>query len=537
MVGAHLRRPGLTNPARTVSGPHPAVAAIRVAVRSALADMPNAPVGVAFSGGPDSTALLAATCFVHGGPVSAVIVDQHWYDGSAVAASAAADRATRLGAAAAVVQGPAARTEAAARAARYGALDAAVADLGLAVMLLGHTRDDQAETVLLGLGRGSGARSLAGMAPIRGSYRRPLLDVAREVTLAACAAEGHAVYDDPANQDSAFVRTRLRRDALGTLRVAFGHDVRANLARTARLLRDDADLLDDLATAAAADVAVADSGELSVELLSELPPALRRRVLHRWAAGAGGAPNAAHIDALDALVVAWRGQGAVSLPGGIRVGRTSGRIGRVTAAPSDPLVASSDPSAAVLPPGAALRPPAEMPPGIVRVLITEDQIRERIAELAAEIDIAHAGHDIVLVAVLKGAFMVVADLSRALKTTASLEFMAVSSYGAATSSSGVVRILKDLDRDIAGKHVVVVEDIIDSGLTLSWLVRNLQARHPASLDICALLRKPEAIKVSVKVRWVGFDLGPEFVVGYGLDYAERYRGLPYVGLLDPDAVG
>jgi hypoxanthine phosphoribosyltransferase len=172
-------------------------------------------------------------------------------------------------------------------------------------------------------------------------------------------------------------------------------------------------------------------------------------------------------------------------------------------------------------------------PDIVQIVISEEQIQDKIRELAARIDADHAGHEVVLVAVLKGAIMVMADLSRALRVPVSLEFMAVSSYGAATSSSGVVRINKDLDRDITGKHVVVVEDIIDSGLTLSWLVRNLSARGPASIDVCTLLRKPEAAKVNVPVRYVGFDLGPEFVVGYGLDYAERYRQLPYIGLLDP----
>jgi tRNA(Ile)-lysidine synthase len=519
-----------------MTGPHPAVAAVRVAVRAAVADLSGAPIGVGFSGGPDSTALLAATCFVHDGPVIAVIVDQHWYDGSAAAAARAAARAAALGATPRVVDAPSARSEASARTARYAALDAAVADGSLAAMLLGHTRDDQAETVLLGLARGSGARSLAGMAAERGPYRRPLLALPRDQTVTACIAEGLETYADPANSDVGFVRTRLRQQLFGTLQDALGHDVRANLARSARLLRDDADLLDAMAADAAPGVAAADADELDVERLGALPAALRRRVLHTWAASVAAASTsastAAHVDALDALVVGWRGQGPVSLPGGVRVARRSGRIGRVTAAPPDPLVTVPRPTSSGLAPD-----PGSLPPGIVRILITEEQIRDRIAELAAEIDIAHAGHEIVLVAVLKGAFMVVADLSRALKATASLEFMAVSSYGAATSSSGVVRILKDLDRDIAGKHVVVVEDIIDSGLTLSWLVRNLQARHPASLDICALLRKPEAIKVSVAVRWVGFDLGPEFVVGYGLDYAERYRGLPYVGLLDPDATG
>jgi hypoxanthine phosphoribosyltransferase len=170
------------------------------------------------------------------------------------------------------------------------------------------------------------------------------------------------------------------------------------------------------------------------------------------------------------------------------------------------------------------------------VLISTEDIATRIAELAREIEADHAGQELLLVAVLKGAVMVIADLSRELRLPTSLEFMAISSYGAATSSSGVVRILKDLDRDISGKHVLLVEDIVDSGLTLSWLVRHLSARQPASLDIVALMRKPEALTAPVPVRYVGFDIGPEFVVGYGLDYAERYRGLPYVGLLDPSVV-
>ncbi|HEX4720942.1 MAG TPA: hypoxanthine phosphoribosyltransferase, partial [Pseudonocardiaceae bacterium] len=135
--------------------------------------------------------------------------------------------------------------------------------------------------------------------------------------------------------------------------------------------------------------------------------------------------------------------------------------------------------------------------------------------------------------VLKGAVMVMADLARALTLPVSMEFMAVTSYGSGTSTSGVVRILKDLDRDIQGRDVLVVEDIVDSGLTLSWLCKNLMARSPASLEVCALLRKPDAIRVEVPVKYVGFDIPNEFVVGYGLDYAERYRDLPYIGTLDP----
>jgi tRNA(Ile)-lysidine synthase len=179
------------------------------------------------------------------------------------------------------------------------------------------------------------------------------------------------------------------------------------------------------------------------------------------------------------------------------------------------------------------RPPH---PDIAEVLITQEAIAEKVAELAAMIDRDHAGQTVLLVGVLKGAAMIMADLSRALTIDATLEFMAVSSYGSSTSSSGVVRILKDLDRSIEGIHVLIVEDIIDSGLTLSWLIRNLRSRHPASVEVVALLRKPEALKVAVEVRYVGFDIPSAFVVGYGLDYAERYRTLPYVGTLTPEAI-
>jgi hypoxanthine phosphoribosyltransferase len=175
-----------------------------------------------------------------------------------------------------------------------------------------------------------------------------------------------------------------------------------------------------------------------------------------------------------------------------------------------------------------------VPREIEEVLITEQDIQDKIAGMAKLIDEDYRGREILLVGVLKGAVMVMADLARALETPVSMEFMAVSSYGSATSSSGVVRILKDLDREITDQHVLVVEDVIDSGLTLNWLIRNMRSRGPASVEVCALLRKPEAAKVELPVRYVGFDIPSEFVVGYGLDYAERYRELPFVGLLKPE---
>ena len=175
-----------------------------------------------------------------------------------------------------------------------------------------------------------------------------------------------------------------------------------------------------------------------------------------------------------------------------------------------------------------------VPPEIDEILISEQAIQDKVRELASAVDADYVGKEILLVGVLKGAVMVMADLARALETPSSMEFMAVTSYGSSTSSSGVVRILKDLDREIEGKHVLVVEDIIDSGLTLNWLLRNMRSRGPASVEVCALLRKPEAAKVDVPVKYLGFDIASEFVVGYGLDYAERYRDLPFVGRLKPE---
>jgi hypoxanthine phosphoribosyltransferase len=178
--------------------------------------------------------------------------------------------------------------------------------------------------------------------------------------------------------------------------------------------------------------------------------------------------------------------------------------------------------------------PGDLHPDVEGVLVSERQIADKIAELAKQVDTDYAGREVMLVGVLKGAVMVMADLARALTVPVSMEFMAVSSYGSGTSSSGVVRILKDLDRDIAGKDILVVEDIIDSGLTLSWLLRNLRSRQPASVEVLALLRKPDAAQVQVPVKYMGFDIPSVFVVGYGLDYAERYRELPYVGTLRPE---
>ena len=170
---------------------------------------------------------------------------------------------------------------------------------------------------------------------------------------------------------------------------------------------------------------------------------------------------------------------------------------------------------------------------LVEVLFTEEQIQQRLAELAAEVERDYAGEDLLMVGVLRGAVMVMADLARTFERHVEMDWMAVSSYGSGTKSSGVVRILKDLDTDINGRHVLIVEDIIDTGLTLSWLVSNLNSRGPASVEICTLLRKPDALQMTVDVKYVGYDIPNAFVVGYGLDYAERYRNLRCIGTLAP----
>ena len=168
---------------------------------------------------------------------------------------------------------------------------------------------------------------------------------------------------------------------------------------------------------------------------------------------------------------------------------------------------------------------------VERVIATEEQLKARVAELAAEVDADYAGKDLLLVGVLKGAIMAMADLTRAMQTHMQMDWMAVSSYGSGTKSSGVVRILKDLDTDVTGRNVLIVEDIVDTGLTLSWLKANLESRGAADVKILTILRKPEAAKVEVDVKYVGFDIPKDFVVGYGLDFDEKYRNLDFIGVL------
>ncbi|RCV55162.1 tRNA lysidine(34) synthetase TilS [Marinitenerispora sediminis] len=319
-----------------MSGPAPSVAAVRVAVRRALAGTAAGDlVLVACSGGADSLALAAAAAFVAprlGLRAGAVTVDHGLQPGSAERAAEVAGVLRRLALdpvdSVAVAVGTAGGPEGAARAARYAALDWVADERGAAAVLLGHTRDDQAETVLLRLARGSGARSLAGMAPRAGRYLRPLLDLDRATVHAAAAEMGLSPWQDPHNTDPAYARSRVRHDALPVLERVLGPGIAAALARSAGLLRDDADALDGWADQAAAQAGLA-PGELDVAVLAALPRAVRTRVLRRAALAAGcpaGALTAGHVAELDRLVSDWRGQTHVDLPGGRRGRRMGARV-------------------------------------------------------------------------------------------------------------------------------------------------------------------------------------------------------------------
>jgi tRNA(Ile)-lysidine synthase len=314
-------------------GPDPAVAAVRARVRGVLGGLePGSAVLVACSGGADSLALAGALAFEaarSGHRAGGLSVDHGLQEGSAERARMVVRTLEGLGLAPAetltVQVGVRGGPEAAARQARYEALDEAAARLG-ATVLLGHTLDDQAETVLLGLARGSGARSLAGMPASKGPYRRPLLDLDRATVRRACLAMGLEPWDDPHNDDPSYARVRVRREALPVLERVLGPGIARALARSAGQLRADADALDDLAERY---LAGQDVRDITTEGLAELPGAVRTRVLRRLAVAAGSPPGAlaaVHIDEVDRLVTAWHGQLHVDLPGGVRAYRRCGRL-------------------------------------------------------------------------------------------------------------------------------------------------------------------------------------------------------------------
>jgi hypoxanthine phosphoribosyltransferase len=434
-----------------------------------------------------------------------VYVDHGLRPGGQAEAELVAAAAARFGARFAshrvsVAAGP--NLEARARAARFAVLPADVAT--------GHTMDDQAETILVNLLRGAGADGLSGMEP---GPRHPILGLRRHETHALCAEAGLLPVCDESNDDPAFVRNRIRHELLPLCAQVAGRDPVPLLARQAGVLRDEVGLLNSLAAQL-----LPDPADARAVARAERP--LARRALRRWLRDADGGhypPSLAEVE--RTLAVAAGTSVGTELSGGRRVRRTGGRL-RVEPGRRSGSVTpvTLDESAVGVPSWAA----ADVGPA----LIDAESLADRVSELGRAITGDYAADEPpLLVAVLKGAMLFMSDLCRAIALPVDVDFMAVSSYGSATKTSGVVRIVKDLDSEIEGRHVLVVEDIIDSGLTLNYLRRYLTSRQPKSVEICALLVKEGEQRVDLDLRYVGFTIPPEFVVGYGLDVAQRYRNL------------
>jgi hypoxanthine phosphoribosyltransferase len=554
-------------------------------------DLPDGDLVVALSGGADSAALAWLLARAGSRKVRAVHVD-HGFPASPTMRRAAGVIAERIGMPLKVVEVEVpdiASPENAARIARYAALEEEVG-AGEA-LLTAHTADDNLETVILNLVRGAGTRGLAGI-PRHGRAHRPMLGISRDVTREIAALAGLPFVDDPMNLDPALARTHIRTRVVPLLR-ALNPDLVDTVARSSEILSADADLLDSLS----ASVAPRETPEglaVAVGELLALPEAVATRALRSMLA-ALGAPQTADAVARAMAVArheaasAQLGRGVVATRRGamLHLGRPEATAGAVELRPGitrhagyvyevqardevcrwaphgvwqaifpmgvtltadgDGVVHADGERAWV--PGRTRYPVAWYQPGTVgylsvsaeeekwmeiKPLITAEEIQEKLAEMGRQITEDYKGKDLLLVGVLRGAFMVMADLARHIDLPCEFDFMAVSSYGASTQTSGVVRILKDLDEEIEGRDVLVVEDIIDSGLTLNYLVKSLRVRKPASLEIASLLLKEGIQRVPIDVKYVGFRIGPEFVVGYGLDYAGKYRNLPYVGVMgDP----
>jgi tRNA(Ile)-lysidine synthase len=483
----------------------------------------------AVSGGSDSLALLvlgvAAGC-----EVTAVHVDHGLRPGSAAEAGVVAGAAERLGAAyrsERVTVPPGPNLEARARAARFAVLPEGVAT--------GHTMDDQAETVLCNLLRGAGTNGLAAMRP---GTVHPILGIRRADARRVCEEAGLAWVRDPSNDDRRHLRNRVRHELLPLCAEVSGRDPVPLLARLAELVAADAAVLEALAFEAVPDPTVARD-------LAGVPEPLAGRAVRRWLRQAGATPHAGgrrdgdrgsdrHPPSLAevrrVLAVAAGAASATEVSGGWRVRRTNGRLVVAPPVPTRVSQVTTEEAATA---------PAWAAPAVGPVRVTAEEIAAKVAELGARISADYASDPPLLIGVLKGAMLFMSDLCRAIELPVDVDFMAVSSYGSATHTSGVVRIVKDLDAELTGRRVLVVEDIIDSGLTLNYLRRYLQARRPISVDVCALLVKEGEQRADLDLRYVGFTIPSEFVVGYGLDAAERYRNLPgvHVYLGDPEAPG
>ena len=444
--------------------------------------------------------------------------------------------------------------EAWATGARTKAADDVCRAIGAQTIAEGHTLDDQAETVLMNLIRGGGLEAVGGIWPGgtrhgRSALAQPLLDVERAEVEAFCRALHLRPRVDPTNRDTRQLRNAVRLRVIPAIERATGREIKRPIARSADLLREDRWELDASAVHAFEQVVSGPPEELRFDVAGLL--ALPRTYRHPGRPpGPVSDHGAGRPGALDA------GGGGIdpgSRPGPSRP--ASGppeRIDGETRAgvcfplshfPREPgvkggemegRVALSELENNVHAPSVDAAADARER-DIERILITEQQIQDKLRELGEQITRDYEGRELLLLGVLKGAFVMMADLSRHIRIPLEVDFMAVASYGAATKTSGVVRILKDLDHDLEGRHVLLIEDIVDSGLTLNYLLKNLRGRRPASLEVCALLKKTGIQRVHLDVKYVGFEIPPDFVVGYGLDFAERFRNLPYVGLLKPEA--
>ncbi|MGO9456271.1 MAG: hypoxanthine phosphoribosyltransferase [Acidimicrobiales bacterium] len=470
---------------------------------------PGTELVCAVSGGPDSLALLVLAAAA-GLAVTAVHVDHGLRPGSSAEAGVVAAAARRFGAGfvaerVEVCDGP--NLEARARAARFAVLPAGAAT--------GHTMDDQAETVLLNLLRGTGLDGLAAMAP---GPTHPLLGLRRAETRAVCWSVGLEWVDDPSNADPRHRRNRVRAELLPLCESIARRDPVPLLARLAAVAGDEGSHLDALAALAVPDPSDA-------RLLAAAPVPIARRAVRGWLRRSAGVPagrsSCDHppslADVERVLAVAGGRAVATEVSGGRRVRRSAGRLAVG--------VAGSGKVAAVETEEVARPAPEWARSAVGPEVVSAEAIAERVAELGARITADYADDPPLLVGVLKGAMTFMSDLCRSIELPVDVDFMAVSSYGSATRTSGVVRIVKDLDAELTGRSVLVVEDIIDSGLTLNYLRKYLQARSPKGVDVCALLVKEGEQRVRLDLRYVGFTIPSEFVVGYGLDVGERYRNL------------
>jgi len=327
------------------------------------------------------------------------------------------------------------------------------------------------------------------------------------------------------------------RDILGT-------GVDGALSRSAKMLREDADYLDELGVTALTASGVRPGNPLAVNIVQDCAGPVRRRLLRTWLTGIAGPLTFRHLTMIEALVMSWHGQGPVAVPWPVTTIGPSTRSSRVPSLQRDThrlVVRRHHGKLETTTMRRQDHMQVEMPDhpfgdDISGILIDRETLQARVRELAAEVSARYrdAESDLVLVCILKGAAMFMSDFSRELTVPAQLEFMVVSSYQDSSESSGKVTIVKDLSIDITGRNVVIVEDIIDSGRTLAWLVKDLTSRGPKSLEVVALLRKPDRVVVDVECEALGFEVPDEFIVGYGLDYAERYRTLPWIGSLRPE---